>query len=184
MVNGKLSYLQPTCNLAVAAAIRCVPFPALILSLAAPHARGQTREEFTEPFVPTEHFVALPGQPARQGLCLDGRWQFQPVDVPATFQPGSGQPPELPAPDPQRWEVTLIKNVRQPAGAALVETRRGEGKLWVSTLDAVRSTPARDKFWGQLFRNLGVKLTKAAENPAASPGDKAVHDLLLDGPPE
>ena len=65
--------------------------------------------EFTEPFAPTEHFVVAPEEPARQDICLDGRWQFQPVDVPASFRAGSGTPPNLPPPDPQRWEQTPIK---------------------------------------------------------------------------
>lgn len=82
---------------------------ALTWALAPGSASAQTPVEFTGIFAPTEHFVPAPEQPLRQDLCLNGRWQFQPVPVPGTFQPGSGNPPPLTAPDPQRWEPTPIK---------------------------------------------------------------------------
>ena len=100
--------LQLTCALKVFSRRWCGLRLALSLPFSFLPAHGQARVEFTEPFAPTEPFVAAPEMPARQDLCLDGRWQFQPVDVPATFQPGSGTPPPLP-PDSSRWEATPIK---------------------------------------------------------------------------
>jgi beta-galactosidase len=77
--------------------------------------------------------------------------------------------------------MLIYEHLKKPDGAALVEVPEGGGRLWVSTLDSVPTTPAFDKFWTQLWHNLGVKVTKPAPR---GPGDTSgpAHDLLLDGP--
>lgn len=80
----------------------------LIMSLTH-SAQTQNRVEFTHPFAPSEGFVKAPEMPARQEISLNGRWQFQPLPVPATFKVDSGIPPELILPTANNWEATPIK---------------------------------------------------------------------------
>lgn len=70
---------------------------------------GNKRVEFTGVFAPAEGMVRPPEQPYRQELCLNGRWQFQPVPVPTGYRRGEGAPPELPQPRPDSWERVPIK---------------------------------------------------------------------------
>ena len=78
-------------------AILSMPFPA------------QARVEFTRAFAPTDNIIAAPEMPLRQSLCLNGRWQFQPVPVPADWKRDTGTPPVLPAPDAAKWDKAPIK---------------------------------------------------------------------------
>lgn len=70
---------------------------------------AQARVEFKGVFAPTDNIVAAPERPLRQSLCLNGRWQFQPVKVPAGFVRDTGTPPVLSAPHANGWETTAIK---------------------------------------------------------------------------
>ena len=63
---------------------------------------------FPRDFSPAESLVAAPERPARTDLCLNGRWRFQPVAVPAEWKAGAGAPPLTP-PLAERWEATPIK---------------------------------------------------------------------------
>ncbi|MCE5314212.1 MAG: sugar-binding domain-containing protein [Armatimonadota bacterium] len=66
-------------------------------------AMGAVR--FTQEFAPQESCVAQPEKQYRQEICLNGQWQFQPVDI-----GNSGQcPPVLSLPRDNAWEKTLIK---------------------------------------------------------------------------
>ena len=67
------------------------------------------RVEFAEAFAPAEGWVRPVERPHRQEICLNGRWQFQPVPVPAQGRREQGQPPVLPMPAPGAWEPTPIK---------------------------------------------------------------------------
>lgn len=60
-------------------------------------------------FAPAEGWIKAPEQPFRAELCLNGLWQFQPVSVPEGHLRGAGEPPELPLPEPDRWEAVPIK---------------------------------------------------------------------------
>jgi hypothetical protein len=44
----------------------------------------------------------------RSEICLNGCWEFQPVDLPDGFKPG-GFTPELPLPRPDQWESVKLK---------------------------------------------------------------------------
>lgn len=57
---------------------------------------------------PAGSWVSPLEQPFRSSLCLNGRWQFQEVPVPAGFKPDSGEPPALPDPSPA-WDSVPIK---------------------------------------------------------------------------
>lgn len=60
-------------------------------------------------FAPQEGLVAPPEQPYRAELCLNGRWQFQPVPVPVGYVRDQGAPPALPPPDANDWDKTPLK---------------------------------------------------------------------------
>lgn len=64
---------------------------------------------FPRPFAPSEGNVSAPELPYRAEICLNGRWQFQPVAVPESFRQNSGNAPELPAPTSAGWDKTPIK---------------------------------------------------------------------------
>ena len=64
---------------------------------------------FDRDFAPGEDFVAAPEQPLRQSICLNGRWQFQPVPLPKEFRRGTGTPPDLPPPTAEGWENVPLK---------------------------------------------------------------------------
>lgn len=50
----------------------------------------QKRTEFSEVFAPSEGMIKSPGKPFREELCLNGKWDFQAVEVlsPGNFQHG------------------------------------------------------------------------------------------------
>ena len=64
---------------------------------------------FTRAFAPQEGLLTPAEQPYRAELCLNGRWQFQPMPIPNGYVRDQGVPPELAPPNPNRWETTPIK---------------------------------------------------------------------------
>ena len=72
---------------------------------------GAARAAVTFPraFAPSEGLTAPVEKPFRDEICLNGRWQFQPVPLPADFKPNVGAPPVLPPPTANHWETTPIK---------------------------------------------------------------------------
>ncbi|MCL4206207.1 MAG: hypothetical protein KJ000_27300 [Pirellulaceae bacterium] len=64
---------------------------------------------FDRDFSPMEGMVRPQEEPFRQEICLNGTWQFQPVDVPSDWVPDRGIPPELRLPVEGRWETVPIK---------------------------------------------------------------------------
>ncbi|MDB5110226.1 MAG: beta-galactosidase, partial [Mucilaginibacter sp.] len=48
-------------------------------------------------------------KPFREEICLNGKWDFQPVPVPSGWVAGNGVPPELTNPELGNWENTKIK---------------------------------------------------------------------------
>ena len=79
----------------------------LLFLLAGTPALG--RVEFNRDFAPEEDWVKPVEQPYRQDLCLNGRWQFQPVPVPRDWKRDAGVAPVLPLPAADQWEATPIK---------------------------------------------------------------------------
>ncbi|MCX5683042.1 MAG: beta-galactosidase, partial [Planctomycetota bacterium] len=67
------------------------------------------RVEFSRDFAPAEGWVKSVEQPFRQDLCLNGRWQFQPVPLPAGWKRGTGIAPDLPMPAADKWDSAPIK---------------------------------------------------------------------------
>ncbi|MGC4046972.1 MAG: glycoside hydrolase family 2 TIM barrel-domain containing protein [Armatimonas sp.] len=64
---------------------------------------------FTRSFAPSEGNVKAPELPYRSEICLNGSWQFQPVAVPESYRPNSGNAPSLTAPTASGWDKTPIK---------------------------------------------------------------------------
>ena len=64
---------------------------------------------FDRDFSPFEGRVSAPEIPFRQELCLNGTWQFQPVDIPAGWIPDQGIPPALRMPGSDQWDKVPIK---------------------------------------------------------------------------
>ncbi len=57
----------------------------------------------------TETGYLKPGESDFRGeICLNGKWDFQPVDLPENFIPGKSTP-ELPLPNPDHWESVKLK---------------------------------------------------------------------------
>ena len=67
------------------------------------------RVEFAAPFAPSEDWVKPSEKPYRQGICLNGLWQFQPVAMRANFNEGWDPAPELTPPTAEGWEKTPIR---------------------------------------------------------------------------
>ena len=70
---------------------------------------SQAAEQFAHEFAPQERAVRKSEQPYRQDLCINGRWQFQPVSLPASFQEGKDPVPELPRAVADKWDGTPIR---------------------------------------------------------------------------
>lgn len=68
-----------------------------------------SRVEFAGDFAPAAGWVKPSEKPFRAEVCLNGAWQFQPVEVAADFKRGNGEPPRLPMPKSDGWDVTPIK---------------------------------------------------------------------------
>jgi len=77
--------------------------------------------------------------------------------------------------------MLIYEHLQKPTGASLVETVRGNGKIWLSTLNPAPTSPAFASFWSHLWNCVAVRLEKP-KVPAQQ--NKSQHDLLLDGPPK
>ncbi|SEK79814.1 glycoside hydrolase family 2 protein [Parapedobacter koreensis] len=72
-------------------------------------AHGQSRQQQPMIFAPTETLVKEVEKPYRDAICLNGSWQFQPVDLPIGFREGEDASPTLPTIDEAKWSSTLVK---------------------------------------------------------------------------
>lgn len=60
-------------------------------------------------FAPSEGLVNRMEQPYRSEICLNGYWDFQPIETPKDFTYGKGIAPDLPQPQDKAWDKTRIK---------------------------------------------------------------------------
>ena len=65
--------------------------------------------EFSGRFAPHQGIVTAYERPQREEVCLNGRWQFQAVDVPAGYRWDRGEAPSLGEPRAEKWDATPIK---------------------------------------------------------------------------
>jgi len=63
---------------------------------------------FNRVFAPQEGLTAPIEKPWRQEICLNGSWEFQPVDLPAGYHLSQGAP-ALPEPAPNGWSSAKIR---------------------------------------------------------------------------
>ncbi|GHT79052.1 beta-galactosidase [Bacteroidia bacterium] len=82
---------------------------ALFLFFAGNLSAQTNRLEYKETFAPSEGYVSKVEKPARKEICLNGRWDFQAVELPASYQQGKGVAPELPLPQADKWDKVKIK---------------------------------------------------------------------------
>lgn len=80
----------------------------LIFALLVPSISvGQTT--FRREFAPQEGKVSPIERPQRDEICLNGKWQFQPVALPAGWRREESGMPELPSAKAEAWEKTPIR---------------------------------------------------------------------------
>jgi len=98
---------------------------------------------FERDFAPAQSIVTDVERPFRDAICLNGRWDFQPVKLPAGWQEGQGEAPELPMPAENGWDAVKIK-VPSPWNVnALLHDRSGGG------MDS-RTFPSYPQRWNQV----------------------------------
>jgi beta-galactosidase len=81
--------------------------------------------KFNRDLSPAEGLIKPQEKPFREEICLNGRWDFQPVAIPANWVAGKGIAPDLTEPDAEKWEGTKIKipspwNVNEWGGGSKV----------------------------------------------------------------
>ena len=80
-----------------------------VILITSVHGFADGGVQFPRAFAPSEGMVAPMEKPIRDEICLDGKWQFQPVAVPDGYKEGTGTPPDLAQPTEDKWESTPIK---------------------------------------------------------------------------
>lgn len=65
--------------------------------------------EFSEVFAPSEGMIKYVEKLFREEICLNGKWDFQGVEVPDGWISGKGNAPELTKPDESKWDKVKIK---------------------------------------------------------------------------
>jgi hypothetical protein len=85
--------------------------------------KGKT---FSGEFAPTENWVKPVEKPYRQELCLNGSWQFQPIDLPQNFKEGIDPTPKLTDAKPDSWEKTPIR-IPSPWNVNSFADKNGQG---------------------------------------------------------
>jgi len=82
----------------------------LLVFLSVGSLQAQTgRLEYQGTFAPSEGYVSKIEKPLRKEICLNGRWDFQAVSLPSSYQQGKGIAPELPLPEENQWDKVKIK---------------------------------------------------------------------------
>ncbi len=80
---------------------------------------------FMHDISPAEGIIKPQEAPYRDEICLNGKWDFQPVTLPGDWEPNTGIAPELTLPKSDKWEKTQIKipspwNVNEWGGGSRV----------------------------------------------------------------
>jgi Glycosyl hydrolases family 2, sugar binding domain/Glycosyl hydrolases family 2/Glycosyl hydrolases family 2, TIM barrel domain len=74
------------------------------------HSQNITpKVDFSGVFAPSEGMIKDIEKPFREEICLNGRWDFQGVEVPNGWVSGKGIAPELTKPDDSKWDKVKIK---------------------------------------------------------------------------
>src|SRR5882724_5787498 len=81
----------------------------LAFVLAVPLVNYGQHTEYKDVFAPAGMSVAKGEKPFRDDICLNGLWQFQPVNLPAGFKEGYDVAPALPQVNATGWDNTPIR---------------------------------------------------------------------------
>jgi beta-galactosidase len=65
--------------------------------------------EYSGVFAPSESWVKPSEKPYRDDICLNGLWQFQPVQLPVSFKQGVSAAPSLPDINENNWDNIPIR---------------------------------------------------------------------------
>jgi len=82
--------------------------------------------EYNGVYAPSESLVKPQEKPYREDICLNGSWQFQPVQLPANFKEGADAAPALPAFQADNWEKTPIR-IPSPWNVNSFADNKGQG---------------------------------------------------------
>ncbi|MCW3058369.1 MAG: glycoside hydrolase family 2, partial [Capsulimonas sp.] len=85
------------------------PFAAVLIGTLTIGAGAHASAKFTRAFAPQEGKTVPAEKPFRDELCLNGRWRFQPVSLPAGFHQGNDPAPDLLQPTGEGWDKTPIR---------------------------------------------------------------------------
>jgi hypothetical protein len=116
---------------------------------------------FAAEFAPTEHWVKPVEKPYRQEICLNGTWQFQPVDLPPNFKEGVDSTPKLADAKTGNWEKIPIR-IPSPWNVNSFADKNGQGGDF-------RAYPSYPKSWEDV--KMGW-LRKTVNVPAAWKGQR------------
>lgn len=116
---------------------------------------------FTAEFAPTDNWVKPVEKPYRQEICLNGSWQFQPVDLPQNFKEGIDPTPKLADAKAGNWEKTPIK-IPSPWNVNSFADKNGQGGDF-------RTYPSYPKSWEAVKMGL---LRKTMTVPVAWKGQR------------
>ena len=64
---------------------------------------------FNDVFAPQEGYLRGPEKGIREEICLNGKWDFQPVAVPSSYERNRGEAPVLPQPTTSGWDNVKIR---------------------------------------------------------------------------
>lgn len=99
--------------------------------------------KFHRDFAPSEGIVKPQESPFREVICINGYWDFQPVEIPSTWISGKGIPPNLALPKPEKWESVPIKIPSAWNVNAVLHDESGQG------MDS-RSFPSYPDSWNHV----------------------------------
>lgn len=64
---------------------------------------------YDQVFAPAEGYISKIEKAQRKEICLNGKWDFQAIELPGNYSQGAGVAPELPFPDDKKWDNVKIK---------------------------------------------------------------------------
>jgi hypothetical protein len=82
--------------------------------------------EYKGVYAPSEMLVKPPEKPYREDICLNGSWQFMPVELPAGFRQGIDNAPDLPGIEVNNWEKIKVR-VPSPWNVNSFADNKGQG---------------------------------------------------------
>ncbi|MDB5015128.1 MAG: glycoside hydrolase family 2, partial [Daejeonella sp.] len=101
----------------------CITF---ILILYTFKSSAQSSIKYTDVFAPSDNWTKESEKPYREDISLNGSWEFQPIQLPASFKEGYEPTPILPRVDANKWSKTPIR-IPSPWNVNSFADRSGQG---------------------------------------------------------